>query len=817
MHNGSAVAQFELDLYSPRTFLERYEAAVDAYALQAFVDAPSLTTAGGLSIALYNAVHDAAPEGARFAIMSSAGKDSSAAVHYYVESVLRRAAEGKRIIPATILTASVGHEFTDVEIRQRKEVDALNKWGAPYGIRAEIFTPHERNTVLVELLGNGMALPPKASNDRIVQASIANWCVDRVKRKLLDEATLKAASQAPVVIQVFGSRYDESTSRAFRMHKYSEGLPIGLTRVALTSEMSGKLAKGGLGVPQEFFGLYGIGHFTDRLIRDFVHKEITSYRGLDGNLELERIYRDASGSDEEGATECSIQRTSDGSFAGGCSNLATGTRLGCMICLKATNKALKNLAEKHPKRYAITYRVQQEINEHQRLVHARPLAVKASGFSPDDMFPKGFNFITRYRWLVMLLAADMLSGEVQLTEKQLGWIERRWKRHGVYTVGIADAKHDAALWIKLGGTGEPPVFFRKFAEHSCEFTHALGEGMPIGGYLALFDKEQRGLNLAHLMAFGITGGPVFPRVMAYMFDDVARPDDRVVMITDTPSVIGTKTSTGLLNGTLGATYRCVGVRTPTPWEMAMADGRHFFFRYSKKALAKTENQKFMDAMLAERPDLATVRLGDFLELKGKANKGAYEKLCNLAYLGGLMATLESANPARCGIDNDGITDRYFESATISALASSLTISEFKQAYKLIEEMVVCSDALQDLTESSHKWLIKELREKTQGNWKLLSDESVEGKSLRKHIHDTLKTTIIDVAGSSKVFNDYLRGLKDLAVLYNDGKMNTACASRMAYVIRESFVDEEYAKKDLVDLMRLLRLKADAVPAQPLAA
>ena len=295
--------------------------------------APDMAAAESLALAMYDVIHDIAPDHARFAIMSSGGKDSSACVHYYVESVLARVAAGKRFVPGVIIMGYTRHEFSAVAERQRNELAALNKWGAPYGISAEIVQPRAKDTTLVELIGNGMALPAKAKNDKVVQASISNWCVDRVKRYILDAAVERAASLAPLVIQVLGTRFGESPTRDTSVLEHSAGLPEGLTR----------MADGG---NTRFVGFMPILRFSNKLIRDFVHDRFPSYRS-DGNLELEQIYREASPPHSKGgeeSTECAIERTADGGFGGGCSGLASSTRLGCFVCLKSTNKALFYLA-----------------------------------------------------------------------------------------------------------------------------------------------------------------------------------------------------------------------------------------------------------------------------------------------------------------------------------------------------------------------------------------------------------------------------------------------------------------------------------------
>ena len=91
---------------------------------------------------------------------------------------------------------------------------------------------------------------------------------------------------------------------------------------------------------------------------------------------------------------------------------------------------------------------------------------------------------------------------------------------------------------------------------------------------AFSDDEQDELNLAHLRGLGLTGPPVFPRVMAYVFADRAHRDRLIVAVTDEPAVRGTKAQTGLVNGMSGATLTCVGVRHATESELSMPDRRH---------------------------------------------------------------------------------------------------------------------------------------------------------------------------------------------------------------------------------------------------
>ena len=772
-------------------FAGNYAKALEASgAVARFESEPTFQRAEELTLAMYDALHEAAPEGAKVALMYSGGKDSSAALHYFVESLLARVETGKRYVSGMTLTSSTQHEFSAMAVRQEKEIAAINKWGIPYGFSAELVKPADKNTVMVELLGNGLALPPRAKNDKVALASVSNWCVFRVKADLLEAAVQRAAEVAPFVIQILGGRNDESTSRNYTMTKYSAGMPRGLTRLR-----SGKEDE----IDPRFVGMQSIGHFTGKMIRDFVHNRIPSYRPL-GNLELEQIYRDMS-TDGGEATECSIQRTADGGFGGGCSNLATGVRSGCQVCLKSQNAALESLAKRYPSRYAITYRLQQRINAHQDKVHARPIAVKAAGLTPDTCFPKGFTFTERYKMLVILLAAEIVAGERQLSDSQLAWIERRWHRHGVLTVTTADARRDAQAWLDAGTPGEPTVFFEHFGELAGEFTECLGEGMSLGAYAAFADESQEDLNLAHLLGLGITGTPIFPRVMSYVFEDRANPDRLMVAITDEPAVMGARTQTGLLNGISGATLKCVGVRHSTESELQMADGRHLFYEVKRSRFAEYGSTLAKIASAAD--GIVEWSLGDLI------SKDTIENAKNGVRAGISAAALESlslSNQPGCGLDFDPLARDYLGKRGITELQGKITDEDVREIFSLVAKMVEHSEGLKDRTTGGHHSLLSELQKEIGGDWSLLNGDNDRGKKMRSEVRSRLKRAMFGSEDLFPLYRDYIDGLREMTNLYRAGKLNTPLAVRVAYIVRTSIYCEKDAEEYTLELLRLLAVK-----------
>jgi len=761
-------------------------------AIKNFEENPSFDTAEKLTLAMYDAMHESAPIGAKVALMYSGGKDSSAALHYFVESLLIRVAAGKRYVSGLTITSSTQHEFAAMAVRQEKEIAAINKWGAVYGFSAEIVQPAAKNTVMVELLGNGLALPPRANNDKVALATVSNWCVFRVKSDILEAAVERAATVSSFVIQILGGRNDESTSRNYTMNKYAAGLPRGLTRLKSRNVDE---------VDQRFMGMQPIGHFTGKMIRDFVHLRIPSYRPF-GNLELEQIYRDMSTATSE-ATECSIQRTADGSFGGGCSNLATGTRSGCQICLKSTNRALQNLSIKYPTRYALTYRLQERINSHQDKVHARPLAVKAGGFTQDTLFPKGFTFTERYKMLVMLLAAEIVGGERQLSDEQLSWIERRWRRHGIFSVSTKDARRDAQVWLDSGATGDPVPFFEFFGELAGEFTEALGEGMSLGAYAAFSDDAQDDLNLAHLLGLGITGTPIFPRVMSYVFADRAEPDRLLVAVTDEPAVMGTRTNTGLLNGISGATLTCVAVRHSTESELAMADGRHIFYQVKRS--------RFMDYA-------GVVGAGGGTELAGSTHwgladfllpKDTLEITAEAVRFGMAAAALESIsllNNPGCGLDFDPLARDFVGKRGIAELRGRLNAEELLAIFETVAFLVAKSEQLKTSTTIEHESLLADLGETVRGNWALIAGDNEEGKALRQVVRARLKSSIFSSEAMLELYSEYVDGLLSMTALYRQGILNTSLATRIAFIVRTSWYCSEDAEVLTLELSRILDVK-----------
>ena len=456
--------------------------------------------------------------------------------------------------------------------------------------------------------------------------------------------------------------------------------------------------------------------------------------------------------------------------------------------------------------YARTYQLQQDINRAQELVHARPHAVKAGGFTQDTMFPKGFLFRTRYKWLVMVLAAELESGSRQLDDEQLMWIERRWRRHGVFTVTVADARKDAAKWLADGGEGEPPVFFDDLAEFAGDFTESLGEGMPLGAFAAAIDPDQEDLNLAHLVGLGLVGAPVFPQILSYLFTDRSKPEHLFTMVTDEPAVMGTKTDTGLLNGMCGATLECIGVRPATSWEIKMADGRHLFYHLTRsRARAQLKH-------LAETASLDNVPDWGMADFEGGLKKVSPTTM--RSFNRGLAATLAEtfAQETRggCGIDFEPMTDAFFRNETIQSLAGQLDFEGLKQVFKLAADLVWTSEHLSDTTVSTYRALLDDIETFTKGDWSLLSGENEAGKSLRASIRKRLKNAMFGVGKPSpmgspqlKAYQFYLDCLKEAGALYVQGRLNTALLTRIAFILRTEAVCPAHAEEYTADLCRML--------------
>lgn len=772
---------------SPVGFSAQYADILGASgAREEFESDPSYSNARLLALSIYDAIHRSAPEGSRFALMSSAGKDSSAAVAYYFESVRICVAEGRRFIPGTVMFASTGHEFPEMERRVEKECAALNDYGRQFGCDARIVRPNARNTIMVELIGNGFALPPKATNDAVTAAGVANWCVSRVKTSLLDAATAEAAKIAPLVIQVLGGRHDEGASRSARMTKYGKDLPYGLCRVSMTSGSSFEESK--------FVGCYPIGHFTRHHIGQFIYSmDETPHREL-SNVELESIYSRAS---EDGAEagECSVMRGDDGKVLGGCSNLATGTRMGCAVCLKATNKALRNLARETPRIYSKLWMLQQEINRHQELVHARPRAVRASGFTSDEIFPRGFTFRTRYRWLVMLLAAEIESGFTQLTSDQVQWIERKWRRHGVLTVSVEDARKDARKWLREGG--DVPCMFDGHDDFGDEFTLAAGEGIPLGAFEAHEDESQQDLNMVHLLGLNGFGGTMFPQLQTYVFEDLRSPNAFLCMVTDTPAVLGMKTSTGLINGLVGAALRCIAVRPPTDWEIKMGDGRHLFYHMTRGFASKALHKTIADFESATEPSITGWSLADFSTPTpdySRIENFKRSQACNLEVI------LMQLDNGRCV---EAFENYTLMSMSISQISGRMTAPRARALFRLVGELTHVSDALRDHSEMVFNQMRRDILQMTKGDWTLLAGDNSEGKELRRVLLRRAKED-----GFDSVMEDYARYvvlLRRLERFRRAGLVNAPLVSRIAYATRTAIYDAKYAQQLVADLARLLKL------------
>jgi len=85
----------------------------------------------------------------------------------------------------------------------------------------------------------------------------------------------------------------------------------------------------------------------------------------------------------------------------------------------------------------------------------------------------------------------------------------------------------------------------------------------------------------------------------------------IVMVTDTPSILGGRFMTGLINGLHDASWQLAGMRQPTAWEHRVSNSRSFFYsttvaeEHQREQYHLLEPEKAMDVTVrlleTERP------------------------------------------------------------------------------------------------------------------------------------------------------------------------------------------------------------------------
>jgi 3'-phosphoadenosine 5'-phosphosulfate sulfotransferase (PAPS reductase)/FAD synthetase len=703
-----------------------------------------------LSLAMFDLLHDLTTVGSGFLLNSSTGKDSTLMVALFCRAMEVRAQEGRLVRPAIIGISDTGSEFPAMAERMETERVQILRYAARRSlpIDVQIVRPKAKSRLLPEILGNGLALPQLKSGKSASGWAGASWCMDRVKASPLQAVLEIAQSRFSTVLQCLGVRSEESVRRATNINNHGAGLPFGLTRLAGDGAKSSRL------------GITPIVHWSNDALRLWLHQEGAPW-DLYGGEKLREVYAlGAPADDPTGSAdpkECPVAITKEGAVTNTCSDLG-GVRFGCWMCLLSTNKSLKNAASKD-QRYEWMRDFHQYLYGHHARGDARRELRNAAGFTDETFFPKGFTMLERMHMLRMLFRAELESGFELLTADDLTAIRRGWRRHGQWTLEPADIREDAVRWKE---TGEMTFSFDQDQQLLRQTSIMLGEGIPLGAHFHVLEEDERPLELAHLVAAAGWGSPIFPVLSTYVMLDRARKGRYLLMVTDTPSALGGRTNTGLLNGLCAANWEVLGVREPTAWEEKASDGRTVMFE-----LPRNRWQGIID--------------------------GQYPQL--------LPTVLESNQVISFGCAEECALSEQWRWAS-SAQGAGLDPAQFKALYQLVDHLALASDDLGE-TAITQRGLVDGY---LKGREAWLSAREPEGQTpeadkFRKKFRAWAREELMIAETRSQV-EEYVGLLRRLAVEIRSGRAPTGLVNRMAYLSRMARIDPDEAQIGLTDLIRI---------------
>lgn len=672
-------------------------------------------------------------------INSSTGKDSTLMTALYIAAMRRWKAHGRTLRKVLVQVSDTHCEFPEMALRMRAEVAALNRYGLLEGLplRANLVSPPPKNRILVELIANGKPLPKIAGGKARHGYEPAAWCMSRVKAGVLDRALKEARKDFPLFVQCLGVRTDESAKRATTIARYTvDELP----------------AVSRLGDDLDRLGFCPVSHWDDASLRAWMieaqrHPEEECPWRPEGMEELISIYTKGAG-EKDNPHECALVITKDGGLSNSCSDL-TGTRMGCWCCLISINRSLKNTAL-HDQRYLWLKRCHELIYAHHARNQARVKLRDSSGFVVETLFPKSFTFEERYRLLVHIFRAEMESGFELLAPEDLQMITEIWgQRMGVFTVTIEDAREDARRWKE---TGVLEFSYQKNLKFADILARELSEGIPAGAFFP-GNENLEPLNLAHLVGLSAGGfGSAFvPTLLSYVFFDRRKTDRMVIMVTDLPSVMGTRTNTGLLSGMLGAAWECVSVRLPTEWEKEVSSGRVFFY-----ATNQQEERKHIQEELKEG-------IGPF-----RALDRFYENM----------------RSAHGGCPEDPLA----ESIALSQDIPKLSREDYARGFVLCGRLAYASDELHYNLRACSR---KAVRDAGANPDKL---EDPAGREYRAAFKKKLSQDM-ELDRHREVFSKYAATLREILQLIRIGKLSCGLVQRFCYLARLDAVDPEEACRE----------------------
>lgn len=685
-----------------------------------------------ISLAVLDAVVEAASGNPDCGILvnSSTGKDSTLMTSLLVEVMESRVKAGLPLVSVMIGISDTRSEFPEVATRMRDERDAINAYAGRMAmpIEAVLVGPAAEKSLLVEIVGNGMALPQlKSSSASMLGAS---WCMDRVKKTPLNQVLDIAKERFPIVVQMIGTRQGESARRSVTVRKYSEGMPFGLTRLA---DNVGTVV-----------GCVPVVHWTDLDVKTWMTTDIVPYDFFSAD-NLRAIYSKGSKT-EDLAGECSVTVTKEGAVTSVCSDL-TGTRFGCWMCLLSTNKSLNNTSRRDD-RYVWLRKFHRYLFLHHKRGDVRRKMRNKLGFTPATLFPKSFLLNERAFMLMLLFRAEQESGFVLLDAEQLQAIQAAWNRQGYVSLQVEDVRTAASSWRK---TGKPILPWANDTED--DFSIELAESICGGVIGQQMTENGSRANLLNMVAAFGAANPLAPKLMAWVFADPSDPNRQTVMVADSVNVLGGKT-----NGLIMGNWEAVGTRQPLRWELEMADGRSYFY-----CLNQEDYRRRVDAGGTPATDRV---LQSYYENARVRTHGTTAYDCPLA--SGLLQ-LHQAGQVEM---SEPEFERAYDLVTEIAFTSDALEEQESHAKHLFRQAAVAGG----LNRYGH---IENHGTKT--------DPEVlkAGAKLRK----VLKPLLQDLGAG---FLALRPRLAELYMLTRHGKANAAFAARLAYIARTSIYDESYA-------------------------
>lgn len=700
-------------------------------------------------------------------INSSTGKDSTLMTALVVEVMQNRVAAGKPVVPVMIGISDTRSEFPEVAQRMRDEKTSITDFATANNlpITVELVGPKAERSLLVEIVGNGLALPQlKNSSAAMVGAS---WCMDRVKKTPLGEVVEIARNRFTHVIQMIGTRKGESVRRGITMTKYMDGMPFGLTKL---SDNSGTIT-----------GCVPVVHWTDRDLKDWMTTDLIPYDFMSAD-NLRTIYSKGSKTDEL-AGECSITVTKDGGVTSVCSDLS-GTRFGCWMCLLSTNKSLKNTSRKDT-RYAWLRKFHNYLFRHHNSGDVRRKLRDTLGFTPATLFPKGFLIRERAFMLMLLFRAEIESGFTLLDDGQLNAIQAAWNRQGFADLNVDNIRKAAALWKK---TGKPAL---GWSSDDDDFAIELTETIA-GGVIGQQAVENDRANLLNMVAAFGASNPFYPRLTAWVFADPEDHARQTVMVADSVNVLGGKT-----NGLIMGNWVCLGRRQPLEWEADVAGGCSASNLLSKNVRNTRSGKAPKDKAANPFAGRSFFYMLNREDYKARVDKGH--------------------NPA-----NDPVLQAYYANQTVRDQGT--TAYECPLASGLMQQHQACSAKMDEptfrnlfLAVSNATGMSDFIEDKEKGV-RTKFDRAADEGGLRAYgkieKHGTKTDPDVLKAGAKlrkiirplieDIGNDYLSMRQMIGVILNMLKetgANCALVARMAYIVRTSWYDEKYAEAMLDQLVR----------------